>query len=69
MNQTIINLTSLLSNPHLRYPVLGVFALEAAKTWVPQYSNALDVTEKLLAVYLIGVAASNGPASGAAPKQ
>jgi hypothetical protein len=62
MNQALLNLSSLFKNPHLRYPLAGIVALEVAKIWLPNFSQNLDATEKIITYYLIA-AASNNPAA------
>lgn len=60
MNQSLINVASLLKNPHLRYPVLAVILIQVAKIWFPAFEVQLNGTQKIITYYLIAAAANSG---------
>ncbi len=61
MNHFLLNVGSLLKNPHLRYPTLAVVVIEIAKVWLPTYETQLNSTQKIIMVYLVAVAANSTP--------
>jgi hypothetical protein len=61
MNQSIVNISTLLKNPHLRYPVILVAAIEIAKIWLPAWKEQLNSTQKVIMFYLVAAAANSAP--------
>ena len=64
MNQGLINIGTLLQNPHFRYPAILIIAIEIAKVWLVQYKEQLDATQKIITFYLVAAAANSTPAQG-----
>ena len=58
MNQSLINIGTLLSNPHFRYPLLVVIGIQLAQIWLPQYKDQLSASQKLIMFYVIAAAAN-----------
>ena len=58
MNQSLLNIGTLLSNPHFRYPLIGVIAIQIAQIWLPQYKDQLNATQKLILFYVCAAAAN-----------
>lgn len=58
MNQSLLNLGTLLSNPHFRYPLIGVLAIQIAEIWLPNYKDQLNATQKLIMFYVMAAAAN-----------
>ena len=58
MNQSLINLGTLLGNPHFRYPLLVVIGIQLAQIWLPQYKDQLSASQKLIMFYVIAAAAN-----------
>ena len=56
------NLTTLWSNPHLRYAVIGIAALEIAAVWLPTWKEQLAATQKIITFYAVAAAANSTPA-------
>jgi hypothetical protein len=61
MNQSLLNISTLLKNPHLRYPVLIVAGIEIAKIWLPEYREQLNSSQKVIMFYLVAAAANSAP--------
>ena len=64
MNQGLINIGTLLQNPHFRYPAIVVIGIEIAKVWLPTYKPQLEATQKIVMFYLVAAAANSTPAKG-----
>ena len=60
MNRSLINLATLLKDPHLAVPCSIVIALEIAKIWLPEYMERLNATQKVIMFYMVAVAANSG---------
>ena len=58
MNQSLINIGTLLRNPHFRYPLLVVIGIQLAQIWFPQYKDQLSASQKLIMFYVIAAAAN-----------
>lgn len=58
MNQAALNLGTLLNNPHFRYPLIGVIAIQIAEIWFPGYKDQLNATQKLVMFYVMAAAAN-----------
>lgn len=65
MNNAASNLVVFLSDPHMRYPVIILVLLEVLKVWFPNFSQNIDSTEKLIALYLASVAYKGQPSAPA----
>lgn len=57
------NITTILSNPHLRWCAILFAVIEIAALWVPQYKSQLDGTQKILMFYAVAVAANSSPSN------
>lgn len=55
------NLTTLWSNPHLRYAVIVIAALEIAGVWLPAWREQLSATQKIVTFYAVAAAANSTP--------
>jgi len=58
MNQSLLNIGTLIGNPHFRYPLLLVIAIQIAEIWLPQYKDQLNATQKLILFYVCAAAAN-----------
>jgi hypothetical protein len=58
MNQSLLNIGTLIGNPHFRYPLLLVIAIQIAEIWLPQYKDQLGATQKLILFYVCAAAAN-----------
>jgi hypothetical protein len=58
MNQSLLNLGTLFGNPHFRYPLLLVIAIQISEIWLPQYKDQLNATQKLILFYVCAAAAN-----------
>jgi hypothetical protein len=58
MNQAALNLGTLLNNPHFRYPLIAVLAVQIAEIWLPQFKDQLNATQKLIMFYVMAAAAN-----------
>lgn len=68
MNPLIANLGVLLNNPHFRYPLIGVLAIQLAEIWLPQYKDQLNASQKLIMFYVMAAAANSMPSQPTQPK-
>jgi hypothetical protein len=57
------NITTIWSNPHLRYAVVALAALEVAGIWFPAFKAQLDSTSKIVQFYAIAAAANSSGTS------
>jgi len=55
------NLSTLWSNPHLRYAAIGLAAIEIAAIWLPSYKTQLDSTKSVVLMYALAAAANSSP--------
>jgi hypothetical protein len=55
------NLTTLWSNPHLRYSVGALLLIEIAAIWLPTYKTQLDSTKSVVLMYALAAAANSAP--------
>jgi uncharacterized membrane protein YccC len=55
------NITTLWSNPHLRYSVAALLAIEIAAIWLPAYKQQLDSTKSVVLMYALAAAANSSP--------
>ena len=55
------NLSTLWSNPHLRYAACGLALIEIAAIWLPQYKAQLDSTKSVVLMYALAAAANSSP--------
>lgn len=55
------NLSTLWSNPHLRYAAFGLVAIEIAAIWFPAYKPQLDSTKSVVMMYAMAAAANSAP--------
>ena len=69
MNQSLINIGTLLSNPHFRYPLLAVIGIQIAQIWLPQYKDQLSATQKIIMFYVIAAAANSAPSTALPPQK
>jgi hypothetical protein len=58
MNQSLLNIGTLIGNPHFRYPLIAVIAIQIAQIWLPQYKDQLNATQKLIIFYVCAAAAN-----------
>ena len=58
MNQSLLNIGTLLGNPHFRYPLILVIAIQLAQIWLPQFKDQLNASQKLIMFYVIAAAAN-----------
>jgi hypothetical protein len=65
MNQSLINIGTLLNNPHFRYPLLVVIGIQLAEIWFPQFKDQLSASQKLIMFYVIAAAANTTPSQSA----
>jgi len=61
------NITTILSNPHLRWCAIIFAGIEIVALWLPEYKLQLEGTQKILMFYAIAVAANSTPPSGGNP--
>lgn len=55
------NLSTLWSNPHLRYAAIGLAVIEIAAIWLPSYKPQLDSTKSVVMMYALAAAANSAP--------
>ena len=55
------NITTLWSNPHLRYATIILAAIEVAAIWLPNYKPQLDSTKSVVLMYALAAAANSAP--------
>lgn len=55
------NIQTIWKNPHLRYSVFVLAALEVAAIWFPTHKPQLDETSKIVQFYAIAAAANSTP--------
>jgi hypothetical protein len=55
------NLSTLWSNPHLRFVAVVLLLIEIAALWLPQYKTQLDSTKSLVLMYALAAAANSSP--------
>jgi hypothetical protein len=55
------NIQTLWSNPHLRYCVIAMAAIEIAAIWLPSFKVQLDETKSVIILYALAVAANSTP--------
>ena len=58
MNQSLLNIGTLLGNPHFRYPLLAVIGIQISQIWLPQFKDQLNATQKLILFYVCAAAAN-----------
>ena len=61
MNQSLLNIGTLLNNPHFRYPLLAVIAIQIAQIWLPQFKDQFGATQKIIMFYVMAAAANTTP--------
>jgi hypothetical protein len=59
--QPMNNVSTLWANPHLRYALIGVAALQIAEVWIPAYKSQIDATRGIIMFYAIAAAANSTP--------
>jgi len=55
------NLTTLWSNPHLRYCAIGLAVIEIVAVWLPAYKPQLDETKSVVLLYALAAASNSTP--------
>lgn len=55
------NLSTLWSNPHLRYSVAVLLSIEIAAIWFPSIKPQLDSTKSVILMYALAAAANSAP--------
>ena len=55
------NITTLWTNPHLRWCVILIAGIELAKIWLPQFKPQLDGSQKIVLFYALAASANSTP--------
>jgi hypothetical protein len=57
------NISTLWSNPHLRFCAVLLLVIEIAAIWLPQFKSQLDATKSVVLLYALAASANSAPPS------